>query len=129
MTKVLRIDPDGTVTVLDGDPMKMANDEFGGQTTVVTLHHPLVGRHVTVGWIHDFGAVIPLDVNRKAWILYGGSPIHGTMFVADDNRAPLDDEFVQMLLSDEDWIGDDYNAAMDDWLAKYVSVDNERTTR
>lgn len=118
---VLSIDPDGTVTALNGDPMVMARAEFNDLTTVVTLHHPLTGfgeGRICVGWIHDFGAVIPLPVNRKAWILYGGSPIYGTMFVAADDRGPLDEEFVRVLLSDEDWIGPEFNAAMDDWLSK-----------
>ena len=114
---VLRIDPDGTVT--DGGPLALeaAKAEFGPTTDVVSLQNPICGSgRVTVGVSHDFGIREGLALNRKAWVLYGGSPIYGPMFVGDDDHRELDAHFVETLLGDTDWIGPRFNKIMDDFL-------------
>lgn len=110
---VLRIDPDGTVTTHeDADPLKLGAKAFDGQTDVVTCRNPFVSE-VSVGVVHDWGAVGGMPLNEKAWALYGRSPIFGPMFYSlDSPYAPLPDDLVAMLLSDEDWIDPRVRAEM-----------------
>lgn len=110
---VLRVDPDGTVTAYEGaDPLRLAGEAFDGRNEVITCRNPWT-RRTTVGVVHDTGRLDGLPLNEKAWALYGGSPIFGPMFYSLDlPYPPLPDEVVAMLLSDEDWIGDDIRAAM-----------------
>lgn len=85
--------------------------EAGG-TTVVTLRSPLAEVHwlaprvPLVGIIDDWGAMRdnPI-VNYKAWALYGGAPLFGTMVVASDDGKPLPHEFVEMVMAPiEEWV-------------------------
>lgn len=81
----IRIDPDGTVTHIDGDVLTAARAEFA-QTTVVTCQAPILPGGIWVGVIDDFGAQ-DQPYNPKAWALYGRSPIFGAMFFGADGQA------------------------------------------
>lgn len=90
----LRIDPDGTVTHLDAPALEAAHAVFD-HSTVVLLHAPfLTGFHV--GIVDDFGAA-DLPINRKAWALYGGSPIYGPMFVGSDATGHVDPTLAELI--------------------------------
>lgn len=112
---VVRIDPDGTVTDVPGsDALAVASAEFEGMTDVVLLRHPQA-EYRLVGIVHDWGT-LSLPLNRKAWWLYGGSPIYGPMYVADDDNAELDPEFVAMIQGD---VPAEMLARMDAFLAGF----------
>jgi hypothetical protein len=102
MTKCIRIDPDGTITRCQGEAFDEAHNHFTGLCEVVTLAQEIEGRHIKfdeilVGWIDDLGRYKPLPLNKKAWALYGRSPIVGTMFVADDYGSDLRDLLIERL--------------------------------
>lgn len=115
-TYALRVDPDGSVLRYD-EPCSddMARVEFDGLTTVVRLRAPFLDS-VHVGWLHDFGAVNGMPLNRKAWGLYGGSPCYGPMFVQRDDRGPLDPDLCLMVES-SDFPAPSIITVMDAWLA------------
>ncbi len=124
---VLRIDPDGTVFAVStqrGGYRYAANaaQKEGGieSIDIVTLRNPILGRGVFVGAIDDRGATHdpPLPVNRKAWALYGRSPIHGPMWLANDDNEPLDTMLIDMLTGDE-WINDELDNAMNKYLTSH----------
>lgn len=102
MTTYLLISPDDTI---DADAVVVAEFQkaiYHEGSTVVTLRSPVVApwddpNDPLVGWIYDWGKVMGLPVNLKAWALYGRSPIYGPMLVASDHRRPLDPEFIAML--------------------------------
>jgi hypothetical protein len=117
-TYALRIEPSGEVLRYDepcGDDL--ARYEFGDQIDVVTLRAPIIPEgHLLVGFIHDWGRTLGHALNRKAWALYGGSPIYGTMFVQSDEREPLDAEFCDFVVSDA-ILPEAMIVHMDAWLA------------
>jgi len=124
---VVRIQPDGTVFAVSTQQggyryaADAARKEGGIESIdIVTLPNPILGHGVFVGAIDDWGATYdpPLPVNRKAWALYGRSPIHGPMWLANDYNEPLDTMLIDMLTGDE-WIGHDIDVAMDEWLIQH----------
>lgn len=99
MTYVVRIDPDGTVTLQPGtNALAMARGHFSDLTSVVTLVHPLMGS-ILVGYIDDYGLRNQRPLNEKAWALYGRSPIVGPMYVRTDDGSPLPDDFIEKISS------------------------------
>lgn len=117
MTKCIRIDVDGTITRCVGDAFEEANKYFP-ICSVVTLAPKVEGRLLTfgaplVGWIDDVGRFKPLSINKKAWVLYGRSPIVGTMFVCDDSGADLKEYLINYLEADVDiWTTEGLREAM-----------------
>lgn len=96
----LRIDPDGTIQTLDGDVFTCARAEFKF-TSVLHCRAPFLddGSHaVYVGIIEDFSAQ-DMPLNRKAWALYGGSPIYGPMFFGRDETGYVTGEIADMVRS------------------------------
>jgi hypothetical protein len=92
----LRIDPDGTVTELLGTALEAGHTEFKF-TTVVTCAAPFLPTdEVWVGVIDDFGAE-SLPLNRKAWGLYGRSPIYGPMFLGTDSHHDVPAEVAAII--------------------------------
>lgn len=87
----IRIEPDGTVYDLDDNAVLAAHDEFK-HTTVVTCSCPMLpvipGDVPWVMVVDDFGAQ-DAPLNRKAWALYGRSPIYGVAFVGRDDDGPV----------------------------------------
>lgn len=135
VTHLLRIDTEGTVEAVGGDLAELpdqlhqlAGVEFDGQCQVVQLSAlapwawSFAGATL-VGFAHDWGRTLALELNVKAWALYGRSPIVGAFYVGNDAinrqglRAPLPEPFVAMLTSDVDWVGEELRAAMRDYLA------------
>jgi hypothetical protein len=96
---------------------KAINDEG---TDVVTLTSPSMAAYRSphdpwVGWIFDWGKTMGLPVNRKAWALYGRSPIYGPMLIATDHRAPLPDEFLEIIAKPiEEWVPAEVLARMEE---------------
>ncbi len=91
MARVLRIDPDGTVTAtLDDSLLKAANREFDGRAGILTCAAPFLHEHSAGTWVlavHDEGWLLDMPVNRKAWALYGRSPLVGVAFLALDGST------------------------------------------
>lgn len=117
MTLVLKIAADGTVSE---SPFTQAHEAAHAElehTPVVTLHHPMFVS-LTIGYVDDWGATNGSPLNEKAWALYGGSPIYGPMWVADDNLGDLDPEVVALLLGDTDWVGPEIRRSMDAFLRR-----------
>lgn len=82
--------------------------------SVVTAHWPGLGE-VGVMFIDDWGATKQLPVNRKAWYLYGASPIHGDVLFTLDSRAPIDPAVIEWI-EHPDFVPPDALAAMERWL-------------
>lgn len=103
-----RIDVDGTVTARWTNALDAARAELTS-TTVVSLSAPILpSSHVWVGVLDDFGAA-DQPLNRKAWALYGRSPIYGPMYVAADGGSELPAEVVAIISTPiEEWPIDDY---------------------
>lgn len=101
MTTIIRIDPDGTITDIEGDDLFAVAQPMFDSIDVVTCRAPFFDGFL-VGAIDDWGRSMGLPLNRKAWACYGRSPIFGPMFIAhdqDDNghRPPLDPALVALL--------------------------------
>lgn len=114
MTKLVVIDPDGTVRKFAHMDLIAAADGVIGadRTSVITLGgYPGIPTEgpTLVGFIADFGATAGEPLNPKGWALYGRSPVHGTIVVGFDaadpaNRPNLPDAFVKLLESPvADW--------------------------
>lgn len=124
MTTYVKIDPDGAVTT---EATVIAEFErlMLNEGEVVILGSPLLAPYRDnqtdpyVGYVHEWGAVHggpgngPMPINRKAWALYGRSPIHGPILVVRDLRGPLPDEFIEMVSKPiEEWVTGDILARM-----------------
>lgn len=97
--RTLRIDPDGTVTPMTL-PLLDAARQYHDVTCVVTCRVPILPDYITfVGIVDDFGAFAS-PYNPKGWLLYGRSPIWGTMFFGADRDLPLSDDVIDMITSD-----------------------------
>jgi len=99
MNQCIVIPPTGDPSGDSRDKWIVAAEVLPDHLTVVTLRAPLLEDFGTcVGFIDDFGA-LPGDrqLNARAWALYGGSPIFGTMVVARDDDQPLPDTLVTVL--------------------------------
>lgn len=67
----------------------------------------------TVFALHEWGRLLRLPVNRKAWALYGRSPLVGPVWVATDDRAPLSDRWIEIISRPiEQWVPADVLQAM-----------------
>lgn len=147
MTKVIRIDPSGEVTKLEGTDMLALAIEglahVGGYTGspdlpgMGTVHisesEPTLdlvsarpngvspwpaGARLIVIAVHQWGRNMDLPVNRKAWGLYGLSPLCGPAFVALDTddegyRADLDEDFIAQLRAPATWLTADVTRRME----------------
>lgn len=92
----VRIDPDGSVTEVPGKALDCGHDAFG-HCTVVHCTCPLLPEHrLWVGIVDDFGAQ-DQPLNRKAWALYGRSPIYGTMFLGRDDGGSITPALIAVL--------------------------------
>jgi hypothetical protein len=64
--------------------------------------------------IDDWGATKRLPINRRAWALYGGSPIYGLAVLSCDVGFPIDDEILALVATD--FPPADVLRIMDAWL-------------
>lgn len=120
MTHVIRIDVDGTLTRLDHRlVLDAAKTEYESRDVVV-LNHPQLGRGQFVGVVSDWGRLDQLPINWKAWALYGRSVICGAMFVARDDRQPIDEQTIEWI---DQYTFDELRPAMDAWLAENPAHD------
>lgn len=90
--------------------------EQAGSAVVVCaspLVEPFVGDETLVGWIFDWGRVEGMPINRKAWALYGRSPLFGPVVIACDSGRPIPDRVIDMIGQPIDtWVPDDVRAKM-----------------
>jgi hypothetical protein len=115
---VAGIDTDGrVVTELAARPERTAAAFIGTEhLSVVTCHHPaLAGTHVL--YVDDFGLTLGRPLNRKAWALYGGSPIYGPAVLLRDDHDDLDPDILEALAAE--FPDPEISAQMDAWLAKH----------
>lgn len=117
-TYVIRIDPSGTVTRMDGDLhvnlLALAERELGATIDVVTVRPhdwaPFPDDDAPlVAVVDEWGRSKGLPVNVKAWALYGRSPLVGPVFLAfdsaSDGRWPLPDEWITAMERPwQDWV-------------------------
>lgn len=101
MATIIRIDPDGTITDIEGSDILAVAQPVFDSIDVVTCRAPIFQGSL-VGVIDDWGRVNGLPLNRKAWACYGRSPIFGPMFLAHDqdddgHREPLDPALIALL--------------------------------
>lgn len=121
-TKAVLIRPDGTVIATESlAEAERSRLEMVG-SSVVMLRSPLA-RHFGgdpvpyVGWVDEYGEVKQLPVNRKAWALYGRSPIYGTMVVRNDLHTNLQPGFINTITKPiEDWVDVDVLVRMEEIL-------------
>lgn len=102
--RCIRIEPDGTVYDLLSLPLEAGRSQFR-HTTVVACHCPMLpviaGDVPWVMVVDDFGAQ-DAPLNRKAWTLYGRSPIYGTAFLGRDDDGPVNTGLFNVVKRDID---------------------------
>lgn len=118
MSLTLVIHPTGPVETHDTPPGALAEQVIAGPPTVITCHHPALTGRTHVLFLGDFSALDGSPLNRRAWALYGGSPVHGTVVLAADDRQPLDPDVVALVTSDG-FPDPDLCAVMDRWLVEH----------
>lgn len=144
-THVVRIDPNGTVTrlvgldlpglALDGlapiggyHGMSMWGDRIDRDDPSIDMVSCRANGLIPwpagmedvplVGAVHEWGCMIDLPVNPKAWSLYGRSPLVGPAFFALDldytldDRPALPDEWLTAIEGDPVWITPDVMGRM-----------------
>lgn len=131
MLYIVRIDPTGDVTPVEGrDVLASAQAGLvdlglGGYTgpspwgdwinydrptidVCSTRWHdfaPLPVTGTTVFVVHEWGRLMGLPVNVKAWSMYGRSPLCGPVWVAADGcESPLSDRWVDVMRGKPLWI-------------------------
>lgn len=114
MSRSLAIPATGRAHTLDLCADEAAAELIPGALTVAKCHHPDLDR-VYVLFLGDFSALDGSPLNRRAWALYGGSPIYGMCVLGADDREPIAEHVVDMVTSD-DFPGPELIAAMDQWL-------------
>lgn len=122
MIRVACIDQDGSVLIVETERSlaEVAHEALGGMCSVVKLLNPICGPGMTVGYVDDFGYSNPsYEINRKAWALYGRSPVVGPMVVGADDGRDLDPGFVTALLAGDEWMEPEWIAAQERFLAAY----------
>lgn len=127
MTKIIRIDTEGDVTLIEGsDLLARAGEEFSALTVVSCHIAPILQDYmppVFVLALDDFGAE-DMPINYKAWALYGRSPIYGTAFFAYDGdaeapRPDLPEVLVQTITRALDtWV--------DEGVINYMNIPRDR---
>lgn len=128
MTRVVRVDPDGSLTRCEGRDLIHVAERglrdlglpgYRGPTQfgMVDYPHPTIDvvsctphpfapfpASVTVIAVHEWGHHLGLRPNYKAWSLYGRSPLLGPAWIADDAGGALHDDWIFMMSGDPWWI-------------------------
>lgn len=154
-TYVVRIDVDGTVSRLEGHDlpalavaglapiggyhgMSLTGDRIDTDAPTLDIcsardngvaPFPDVAEYLVIA-VHEWGRLMDLPVNLKAWGLYGGSPLCGPAFIGLDihrdarrafasismgtqARPFLPDEWVNAIEAPPDWISADVRRRME----------------
>jgi hypothetical protein len=116
----LLIHTDGTIEpVTQQDARSVALNRIAGSLDVVTVSHPRIRvdeQPIHVMYVDDWGMTSGLPINRKAWALYGRSPIHGdALLKRDDEEGPLGQDVIALVL-DPGFPGEAIDKLMDAWL-------------
>jgi hypothetical protein len=115
MSRSVVIPPEGPIVPSDEDPSALARRVLETDSLDVVTARALGRERIHVLWIDDWGKVNELPLNRRAWALYGGSPIYGTAVLAADDDLPVAETAMEML-GRPDFPGPDLLATMDAWL-------------
>lgn len=113
--RCLVIPTDGPCFDSDSDPATIAKELLATSSLDVVMARALGRDPLHVLHIDDWGKTKELPLNRKAWALYGGSPIYGLAVLSADSGGPLD-QHVVTLVSDDEFPDPATRAAMDQWL-------------
>lgn len=114
----------GTCWMTPDKPDEIAKRELSTEMlTVVTARAIQEHRGLHVMYIDDWGAVqlgdrMPLPINRRAWALYGGSPIHGLAVLTRDDRSDIDPS-ISVMLNSGTFPGAIIEARMDHFLQQH----------
>lgn len=115
--KSIVIPPTGRIHALDTPGATVAH-ELLGDTEVVTLRHPAMPPRSHVMWVGALSALDGSPLNRRAWALYGGSPIFGTAVVASDTGDDVEPLFD--LVIDDAFPGAEIDTTMTEWLREHA---------
>lgn len=114
--RCILIPVEGTCVISPDDPAAVARRALDTDSLdVVAVRGLQAILHVL--YVDDWGKVKDLPINRRAWALYGGSPIYGPAVLARDDQLDMTLD-VTMLLAEDDFPGPEINAAMDHWLER-----------
>lgn len=117
ITPMLLLHEDGSTRLLESlDPLGTARSLLGDQVSVYSCNNPgaLEPRDYVLV-IDDFGDAKGLPLNRKAWALYGRSPIYGPALWYRDDHEPIPPELLAAVTSGE-FLTFELHDAMDAWL-------------
>lgn len=119
MTRSLWIPPDSALPVQrsDTDPAALARELLQTDSLDVCIARALGRERLHVLHVDDWGATKRLPVNRRAWALYGGSPIHGVAVLSADDGGAIE-SWVLELVEARDFPPPEINAHMDTFLAE-----------
>lgn len=115
MTQSLSIPPEGPLMVSGEEPGALATNLLRTDALTVVTARALGRDRIYVMHLDDWGATKELPINRRAWALYGGSPLHGLVVLSADDRGPIDDWVIE-LVSGAEFPPPAVQAHMDAWL-------------
>lgn len=100
MTATVRIDPDGSTHRLDDRYVLHHARAAWPEIDIVTLQNPVFDPHTFVGIVEDY-SYKARPLNMKGWVLYGGTPLYGTVYVGRDDSRPIALDVLSWL--DQEW--------------------------
>lgn len=110
---IIPVEGDCTTTI--DEPNTAARVLLGTEMLQVVSARALGRERIYVLYIDDWGKTNERPINRRAWALYGGSPIYGLAVLAADDQAPIDPAIIE-LVTGADFPPPEVLALMDDWL-------------
>lgn len=116
MSRCLSIPPEGACIEHDEPPADVARQLLDTDSLDVITARGIEGE-THVMHIDDWGRAKGLALNRRAWALYGGSPVYGTAVLSTDSGQPLERRTISAVTA-PGFPGSSTNAAMDRWLAE-----------
>lgn len=122
MTTALLIQPDGSTELhTTHDPLDFYRNTVVRETSVLTANHPTLDTHAFVLVYDDIGLLREArqPLNRKAWALYGRSPVYGPVLFYRDDRADLETHVIEWVCSDR-LLSPELVTAMDAWLDSHT---------
>lgn len=104
----------GKVADSPAEPGTLARAALNTDQLDVVMARALGRDRVYVLHIDDWGKTKGLPINRRAWALYGGSPIYGTAVLSADDGGPIDEALIELISSD--FPPPEVHVTMDLWL-------------
>lgn len=115
MTRSLVIPPEGLPTGSEEEPDVLARTLLQTASLDVVIARALGRERLYVMYIDDWGMTKELPINRRAWALYGASPIYGLAVLCADDQGLIEDELVE-LVSEPGFPPENIQRVMDKWL-------------